>query len=254
MKYISVYVNGVFYEESDDYTFDNRTGIFVFTNKFNAYEKVTITVAYIDNVLGNIDNTYEDVYERVKYYDNFSKLTTSSYEPPVPVTPPRVYLYNNGDECVSVTGGWDILSGSNCVVTKETDHLLWTPSSGTVQSRYITTNNPISFSGKPLAVYLDFEDYVTISNVSYFILELTEVKGSSSNKIKIGATANGIGGTHFKNQRFTNSNTYEDSVEYDQGWDIHSLEDISGNYYLNINHYSDYSQTGYAKIYAIWLE
>ena len=75
MKYISVYVNGVFYEEADDYTFDNRTGIFVFTNKFNADEKVTITVAYIDNVLGNIDNTYEDVYERVKYYDIFSLET-----------------------------------------------------------------------------------------------------------------------------------------------------------------------------------
>lgn len=80
MKYISVYVNGVFYEEADDYTFDNRTGVFVFANKFNADEKVTITVAYIDNASGSIDNTYENVYERVKYYDNFSNLTDLNFD------------------------------------------------------------------------------------------------------------------------------------------------------------------------------
>lgn len=80
MKYISVYVNGVFYEEADDYTFDNRTGVFVFANKFNADEKVTITVSYIDNASGSIDNTYENVYERVKYYDNFSDVTDLNFD------------------------------------------------------------------------------------------------------------------------------------------------------------------------------
>ena len=80
VKYISVYVNGVFYEEADDYTFDNRTGVFVFANKFNADEKVTITVAYIDNASGSIDNTYENVYERVKYYDYFSNVTDLNFD------------------------------------------------------------------------------------------------------------------------------------------------------------------------------
>ena len=76
VKYISVYVNGIFYEEADDYTFDNRTGVFLFNNKFGDDEKVTIIVAYMNGVSSYADSLFEETYERVKYYDNFTNITT----------------------------------------------------------------------------------------------------------------------------------------------------------------------------------
>ena len=138
MKYISVYVNGVFYEEADDYTFDNRTGVFVFANKFNADEKVTITVSYIDNASGNIDSTYENVYERVKYYDNFSNVTDLNFDidkfnsfvldftkdDSSPITPISIHLpdtdASNG-KSIMVT----LMFGAQVPVITWSDNIVW---------------------------------------------------------------------------------------------------------------------------------
>ena len=267
MKYISVYVNGVFYEEADDYTFDNRTGVFVFANKFNADEKVTIIVSYIDNASGSIDTTYENVYERVKYYDNFPLLsqsttpsvepTTPSVEPTTPSTPQRLYLYRNGDECTSVTGGLDITYNENCTLTKETNCLRWTPSSGTKQYSCLHSHNKITLDGTYSAVHIDFEDYITVSNVSYFSSGFNSTNDTrpynDSNVIWSGSTASSSNRSRFKNQRFTDLNLYEADVAYNNGSPV-DLINTFGEYYFYLVHYSDYSQTGYANIYSIWLE
>ena len=147
MKYISVYVNGVFYEEADDYTFDNRTGVFVFANKFNADEKVTITVAYIDNISGNIDNTYENAYEKVKYYDNFSnEIPTIDFDIEKfnsfvldftkdnsiePTTPRSIHIPNTPDingKSIMVT----LLFGSVIPIIAWDDTVIWTENSSPV--------------------------------------------------------------------------------------------------------------------------
>lgn len=162
VKYISVYVNGVFYEEADDYTFDNRTGVFVFANKFNADEKVTITVAYIDNSYGSIDNTYEDVYERVKYYDNFSNVTDLNFDVDKfnsfvldftkddnsPITPISIHLPDTESsigKSIIVT----LRFGAQVPIIIWSDNIVWennrTPTFRKYETYIITINQIISF-------------------------------------------------------------------------------------------------------------
>lgn len=170
----------------------------------------------------------------------------------------RLYLYKYGDECINVTGGIDITYNNNCTLTKESDHLHWVnASSGIMQYSVIHTHNKLSLDGTYHAVHIDFEDYITISNVSYFGGGMNQTNDTrpynDSNLIRLGGTSSGIGGTYFKNSRFTDISWYDANYEYDNSSAV-DLKTVIGEYYFYLHHYSDYSQTGYANIYAIWLE
>lgn len=52
------------------------------------------------------------------------KIVSSSGGEVVPPTNNKLYLYKDGDECVDITGGWDISHTTRGVFTKESDGIL----------------------------------------------------------------------------------------------------------------------------------
>ena len=82
VKFMSVSVNGIIYEESDDYTYDSNEGKLSFHNKLYPESKVTVTLTYLNNsanVISDIDNT---PYEKTKLFDEFEssvELNTSTF-------------------------------------------------------------------------------------------------------------------------------------------------------------------------------
>lgn len=114
----------------------------------NVLEKTVITAEEIVeySVIGKIGG--EVYFCKVRLYDNAGNYTDSS-EIKV-TTKKRLYLYNNGDECVEQTGGWDIFDGlvyGNVDFQKQTDSLLiqsWTKKS-TFSYLGVKTNNIIDF-------------------------------------------------------------------------------------------------------------
>ena len=165
-------------------------------------------------------------------------------------------MYNNGDECIDVTGGWNIVDHINVTVTKESNYFYFVKSSGTTQNGGLITQNKIDFSGWE-SLHMDFEDCVTISNTSEVRVNCCESNSSTSNTTywllsnTYGNNAQG----QTKNKRFRDF-TYLDFIRYNNRTPWYSIigDYVTTPQYVYAGHYSDYSQTGYAKIYAIWLE
>ncbi len=252
VKYISVYVNGVFYEEADDYTFDSKTGTFVFANKFDSEEKVTITVAYLAGVPSYINSSYEEAYERVKYYDNFPTITQSSTQS----TSQRLYLYRNGDECTAVTGGLEVTNTRDMSCTLEANYISFIPntSGGYFRDATIHTVNKIDFFNWN-SIHMSFEDYITNTYISQFVLKISTTRQDTvSNNLDygtVGCTEGLTYGTSTKNQLFVDFDTYSDSNISNS---LIRLSELTEPYYLSLCYVSKSNQTGYAKVYAIWLE
>ena len=169
----------------------------------------------------------------------------------------KLYLYKYGDECVRVTGGWGVIYQSNKTITKESDHLLWTPSSGTMQHAWIYTMNTIDFS-KFSELHIDFDDSITNGNTSQFYIWASTNRtarsyNDSGRVFEVLATNYGSRGNHYKFKRNYDF-SYDNFLEFYTTGTKPDLSQYTTPYYLGIGHYSDYSQTGYAKIYAIWLE
>ena len=172
-------------------------------------------------------------------------------------SPERLYLYNYGDECVDVTGGWGVIYQSNKTLTKESDHLLWTPSSGTMQHAWIYTMNTIDFSPWSM-LHIDFEDYITNGNTSQFYIwastDRTSRAYNDTGKVFTVLDTNyGRSMDSYKYKRNYDF-TYDDYLAIRPNDTKPDLSQYTTPYYLGIGHYSDYSQTGYAKIYEVWLE
>lgn len=111
-------------------------------------EKTVITAEEIAeySVIGKIGG---EVYLcKIRVYDNVGNYTDSN-EIKV-TTKKRLYLYNNGDECMAQTGGWDIFNGllyGNVSFQRLTDSFLiqsWTKKS-TFSYIGVKTNNIIDF-------------------------------------------------------------------------------------------------------------
>lgn len=173
----------------------------------------------------------------------------------------KLYLYKYGDECVKVTGGLQVTIQNNCTITKNSDNLEWRPSSGTMQYACIHSVNLIDWTKLGYkTIHLDFEDHITVTNVSYINISASKTRDTrpyndgSSIHTEIGFARNGIGTPQidrtFDFNATDHSLTARNNTNLSNGIANLGLEPR----YFGIWHYSDYSQTGYAKIYAIWLE
>lgn len=171
----------------------------------------------------------------------------------------KLYLYRYGDECLDITGGWGITYQSSCTVTKEIDHISWVVSNGTMQQGWIYPVNKIDFSQYHM-LHIDFEDYITNRNTSEFILWATSSRNASpyndssvvTNLLRTNQGSNGNYYKYKRNYDFTVENMKEFHTNY--SWVTLDLSELEEPYYFGVGHYSDYSQTGYANIYEIWLE
>ena len=179
----------------------------------------------------------------------------------------RLYLYRYGDECIDVTGGWEVTNTRNMTCTLESNHISFIPNTSGSQARDATlhTVNAFNFLQNYDSLHMCFEDYITNSHISQFRIKVSLNRNDSASNdslayANIGVTEVGTNYHYTKNQLFEDFDTYRDpwilntNVVYNN--DLSKLSDLptGNNYYISLAHASNYSQTGYAKIYAIWLE
>ena len=133
-----------------------------------------------------------------------------------------------------------------------------------MQQAFYHTVNKIDFSVWD-TFHIDFEDYITNGNTSEFMFwasssRTTRCYNESGKFCDILRTNNGSKGNYYKNKRnldfsVTNYMEFDANLSNGNTWlQGNQLYTIANPYYLAVGHYSDYSQTGYGKVYAIWLE
>ena len=116
----------------DDVSFDETEG--------------TITVER-DGIVAVIDDNFEivDTYQNQEQNDI-----------PTDIDATILYLYNNGDQCVSVTGGWGLSKQSAAVsVTFDEDHITLTASGLSNVGSGIFTTNEIN-TGNHTKLYIEY--------------------------------------------------------------------------------------------------
>ena len=141
------------------------------------------------------------------------------------------YLYNSGDECTDISGGWDFIAGRDVSIGSYTENndsiTLKSSNSSGKRSIQATTKNKIDLSGK-----------------SFIKVNITAISRSSSAYLwfKYGTTkemANGI-------SRLSISAVGEHGI---------SLENVSGSYYIGLEAYSDEGGASVTATFdAIWIE
>lgn len=78
----------------------------------------------------------------------------------LPQTENRIYLYNQGDTCDSITGGWNVVKNAKLNDTSMTvSHAEW--------GFRLTTNKPVDLTGKQLCIQVQRTDKHT--SASYYL-------------------------------------------------------------------------------------
>ena len=83
-----------------------------------------------------------------------SKSVTLRYE---------LVLYNYGDQCDSVTGGWKTVGNQPGSIVFNSDHIYWSHAEGSNVDSAVVTNNQIDFSG-----YTKLRFEVSYSGITYW--------------------------------------------------------------------------------------
>lgn len=162
---------------------------------------------------------YEQIYEN-EHWSKFLELVG---------VPKRTYLYNQGDECVALTGGWNgwTRNGANLVAKKETNRFVLNPPGSAWQ-----------MSGFATAIKIDFTNYKKI------VVNAPSMLGSDTYTCL--SIVKDVSGDPWQKP-----NKLTDAIEYR----------TSGQYELDI---SSFSESGHVIIFAyqvggsivdkIWLE
>ena len=72
-------------------------------------------------------------------------------------------LYNDGDQCESVTGGWETVGNQPGSIIFNSDHIYWSHAEGSNVDSAVVTKNPIDFSG-----YTKLRFEVSYSGITYW--------------------------------------------------------------------------------------
>lgn len=75
----------------------------------------------------------------------------------------ELVLYNYGDQCESVTGGWKPVGNQPGSIVFNSDHIYWSHAEGSNVDSAVVTNNPIDFSG-----YTKLRFEVSYSGITYW--------------------------------------------------------------------------------------
>ena len=169
------------------------------------------------------------------------------------------YLYNYGDECTKVTGGWSIVNGSSCTLSKESDHLNWVNARTTTgyvpeyihQVGVFRTAEKITFdSNLYSALYLDFEDNISRWNGYQSYLRVYLSKDDSNYPGKDAIELGGIWEGPYKNQRFYRLNATDEPI---RSTPIVFSNIPTDQYYVYVVHYTDFEESGTCNVYAMWF-
>lgn len=140
----------------------------------------------------------------------------------------KAYLYNSGDECIPLTGGWVTgWTAASPTMTKETDNLLIS-GTGSAGGAFVT-NDAIDLTNIN-TLYVDWEG--TTSGTNGFID--IRVGGAKTDPLNVALLS--------KNVTFART--------------IHSLDvsSITGTQYIKFLIASSGTSTRQAKLYKLWLE
>lgn len=148
------------------------------------------------------------------------------------------YLYNNGDECTNVTGGWSAngwTDGTTTIKegTKNSDHiLLGASTTSTTNARHIiATENKIKILPETKSVCVTATPILIAQNNCFnIVVSPTKTRTDRIANIEIIGT---VGTTE----------TFSLDVS-----------DISGDYYVELDSWASSNTKRQAKIHAIWLE
>lgn len=175
----------------------------------------------------------------------------------------KLYLYKYGDECVRITGGYEVTYESYCTITKESDHLRWTLSSGSglMQQATVTTINKLRFDGTYKDLHIAQLNNMSTSNVNYTRFELsdyrTERAYNNNETYILGETnTNVLGGKNVLHPDLNITGYFRDNTNYCSHLTnkVYDISNIGGEWYFVIYHYVDYYQSGNMNVYAVWLE
>ncbi len=151
-------------------------------------------------------------------------------------------LYQYGDECVGLTGGWTITRQYNDVVSKNASDITMTIQTSSVENESaVATTNLIDLTGYSRFCVLT-SSAITCNRLAYCATY------ASSNQSCRPTYVVAIAKTHTKNDMNIHTGTWDNLLI---PMDISS---ITGAYYLIVSHYSNYWQTGYLTFKAAWLE
>lgn len=75
----------------------------------------------------------------------------------------ELVLYNDGDQCESVTGGWKTVGNQPGSIVFNSDHIYWSHAEGSNVDSAVVTNNLIDFSG-----YTKLRFEVSYSGITYW--------------------------------------------------------------------------------------
>lgn len=152
----------------------------------------------------------------------------------------RTYLYNLGDECTALTGGWTSITGTNFKpVVKNSDNM------------YLDSNSISPYvSARPITI-----NSIDVTNYSKFVVEYYDVNTTGVNRdrhldngISTTSTGSVVGWSTFR--MLTQVVNEAVTLELD-------ISNYSGNYWLVANVYGSYNDSGkwiHARIKRIWLE
>ena len=164
----------------------------------------------------------------------------------------RLFLYRYGDQCVDVTGGWEITHARNMTCTLESDHISFVASSNFNNGATLYTVNKLDLTQYD-SIHVAFEDHITTYQISTIQFKVTDDRSDNDASNKAYASVGLTGSdSSVKNKLFKDFDTYRDYV--DSRWNVDMKLNETHESYLGVLYVSNYYVSGYAKVYAIWLE
>lgn len=203
------------------------------------------TINFYDGIIKGSKGDYAAIYGTVDNIPTDYKISTTtsnSVETAILVEIPMVYLYNNGNSCTSVTGGW--LIGSLGKVNNGGE--------GSLASGYINIYNTATTGySYPRRVNVVTSNKINTTGYNYLNIEWTSSPASTNNRLYFGLysskTASETAYTYGTYGTTSTANTKTIKKI--------SLASYQGSYYIGgfLWKPANSSDIYYGKIYRVWL-
>lgn len=189
--------------------------------------------------------------------------------------PDKVYLYNHGDECVDVTGGWKgatVLvegNGFNSDYYKNNDHLMLRSYSYDFYSIFFT-GQQLNSNDPPIYVPKGYKVGIVADWKISFYEENYSINKPNTGLFEFGFVQTASGGIYESNQKWllknqsniwANIGDYHTTVSAYFGpsvlYTAPSTEDMNGYFRFNVRYSSKRSTRDtdiYLKVYEVWIE